>query len=156
NSWSTKAAEMLPDGNQNIVYTNAFGEVMLKSFKQGTSEWKTFNKYDSAGAGRLILSASPSAVTGYDEPGGIDHQRQHDGHRFGADQRFGRRPGRIGHRHPSRRHDRGDQFVDPDHADERRHGHRIADLDVHRLARQPDHAVQLRRDHRQRQRLQFQ
>ena len=55
----------MPDGNQNIVYTNAFGEVMLAVYHDAGSgnNWDQFNKYD--GQGRLILSAQPSAVNGY-------------------------------------------------------------------------------------------
>ena len=59
--------ETLPDSNQNIVYTNAYGEAMLKVYHDvgSGSNWDTFFKYDSQG--RLILKASPSAVTGYDD-----------------------------------------------------------------------------------------
>ena len=32
NSWKYKTIETLPDGNQNIVYCNVLGEVMLKVF----------------------------------------------------------------------------------------------------------------------------
>jgi RHS repeat-associated protein len=66
NSWNFRTTETLPDGNQNIVYTNAFGEVMLKDFHDITTnqDWNTFYHYDSQG--RLDLTANPSAVTGYD------------------------------------------------------------------------------------------
>jgi RHS repeat-associated protein len=62
NSWSMKTVEALPDGNQNIVYTNAYGEVML-SIYHGTASnlnWPTFYQYDNQG--RLLLQADPSAV----------------------------------------------------------------------------------------------
>src|SRR5262249_34927209 len=67
NIWRRRTTETLPDGNQNIVYTNFAGEVMLAIYKDTTSgqQWLTFYKYD--GAGRLILAAQLSAVTGYDE-----------------------------------------------------------------------------------------
>jgi RHS repeat-associated protein len=73
NHWAVKTVESLPDGNQNAVYTNAFGQVILSAFveTQGTSSpaddrvWRKYNRYDDAG--RLILSANPSAVTGHDE-----------------------------------------------------------------------------------------
>jgi hypothetical protein len=68
NTWLTKTTETLPDGNQNIVYTNYAGEVMLSVYFDvaGTgSKWDTFYKYDSSG--RPILQAMPSAVTGYDD-----------------------------------------------------------------------------------------
>jgi RHS repeat-associated protein len=67
NSWAMKTTETLPDSNQNVVYTNAYGEVMLKAYTDETTSqtWDTFYKYDSQG--HLILQASPSAVTGYDD-----------------------------------------------------------------------------------------
>jgi hypothetical protein len=68
NSWLTKTTETLPDGNQNIVYTNYAGEVMLSVYSDvaaSGSKWDTFYKYD--GSGRPILQAMPSAVTGYDD-----------------------------------------------------------------------------------------
>src|SRR5262245_20149366 len=66
NFWAVKTTETLPDGNQDIVYTNGYGEVMLEVYKDsGGSSWDTFFKYDNAG--RLILEANPSAVTGYND-----------------------------------------------------------------------------------------
>ncbi|MEI7687131.1 MAG: hypothetical protein WCL32_19100 [Planctomycetota bacterium] len=67
NSWSVKTVETLPDGNQNIVYTNAYGEVMLKVYKDtvANQSWATFSKFDAQG--RMTLSANPSAVSGYDD-----------------------------------------------------------------------------------------
>jgi RHS repeat-associated protein len=67
NTWATKTVETLPDGNQNIVYENFAGEVMLSVYHDTTSglSWETFNEYDNSG--RLILTANPSAVTGYDD-----------------------------------------------------------------------------------------
>ena len=71
NRWNLKQVESLPDGNQNIVYSNADGQPLLTIFKEFTNgtatgkEWKTFYRYD--GQGRQILKANPSAVTGYDE-----------------------------------------------------------------------------------------
>ena len=74
NSWLTKTVETLPDGNQNTVYTNYAGEVMLEDFKDitdpantllQTKHWITLDRYD--GAGRLIEEAQPSAVTGYND-----------------------------------------------------------------------------------------
>ena len=67
NSWKYKTVETLPDGNQNIVYMNYAGETMLSIFKDTTTddEWLTFYKYDSAG--RQVLMANPSAVTGFSE-----------------------------------------------------------------------------------------
>jgi RHS repeat-associated protein len=67
NFWKTKVIETLPDNNQNIVYTNQYGEVMLAVYKDVGSgnTWDTFTKYDDWG--RAILTAGPSAVTGYDD-----------------------------------------------------------------------------------------
>src|SRR5262249_44359067 len=59
-NWRIKTTETLPDGNQNIVYTNFAGEVVLHVHKDVTSgnTWKTFFKYDSNG--KLVQSAAPS------------------------------------------------------------------------------------------------
>ena len=67
NSWATKTVETLPDGNQNIVYTNAYGEVMLKVYQDASSglNWDAFYQYD--GVGHVTLAAAPSAVTGYND-----------------------------------------------------------------------------------------
>jgi RHS repeat-associated protein len=67
NSWSMKTTETLPDGNQNIVYSNAAAEVMLRVYVDATSglKWETFGQYDNLG--RLLLTASPSAVNGYND-----------------------------------------------------------------------------------------
>lgn len=66
NSWAMKTVETLADGNQNIVYTNYLGLVMLHayvdmSFGQSFSDktLATFYHYDAAG--RLDLTAHPSA-----------------------------------------------------------------------------------------------
>ena len=67
NSWGTKTVETLPDGNQNTVYTNAYGEEMLLVYHDAGSglNWETFTKYD--GQGQVALEADPSAVTGYND-----------------------------------------------------------------------------------------
>jgi RHS repeat-associated protein len=67
NQWYTKTVETLNDGSTNTVYTNQFGEVMLRSFHDAASgnNWDWFNEYD--GSGRIIVSAAPSAVTGYSD-----------------------------------------------------------------------------------------
>src|SRR5262249_25527182 len=63
----SRTTETLPDGNQRVVYTNLYGEVMLDVFKEVSSgrTWDTFFKYDNAG--RRILQANPSTVTGYND-----------------------------------------------------------------------------------------
>ncbi|MBA4192465.1 MAG: hypothetical protein C0467_31235, partial [Planctomycetaceae bacterium] len=67
NSWAVKTVETMPDGNTNTVYTNAQGDVMLKAYTDTTTSqtWIEYYEYDSAG--RVILSAAPSAVTGYND-----------------------------------------------------------------------------------------
>src|SRR5207249_969600 len=59
----------LPDGNQNIVYCNFAGEIMLKVFHEvspGGHDWITYHKYDEGTAAEVLL-AHPSAVNGYDD-----------------------------------------------------------------------------------------
>jgi RHS repeat-associated protein len=74
NTWHFKTIETLPDNSatfvsRNIVYANTSGETMLKVYESGapghTQQWDTYFKYDNAG--RIILQAMPSAVTGFDE-----------------------------------------------------------------------------------------
>jgi RHS repeat-associated protein len=68
NSWATKTVETLPDNNQDIVYTNAFGEVMLSVYydvQASGNKWEWWTKFDSSG--HAIESAQPSALTGYDD-----------------------------------------------------------------------------------------
>jgi hypothetical protein len=66
NTWDTKTVETLPDGNQHIVYTNGFSEVMLKAFvAAGGSSWIDYYQYDNQG--RMIAHADPSAVAGYND-----------------------------------------------------------------------------------------
>jgi hypothetical protein len=65
NAWYTCSTETLPDGNQNIVYTNGSGQVMLKVFVSGGQQWRWFYSYDTQG--KVVFEAQPSAITGYDE-----------------------------------------------------------------------------------------
>jgi hypothetical protein len=62
-----KTVETLPDSSENIIYTNAYGQVLLKVFTDSESEqsWISYYRYNDSG--RLVLEASPSAVTGYDD-----------------------------------------------------------------------------------------
>ena len=73
-SWAVKTVETLPDGNQNIVFTNYVGQVMLTVFVDNSDpadpalegkQWITFNEY--LYQGQIIETAQPSAVLGYDE-----------------------------------------------------------------------------------------
>jgi RHS repeat-associated protein len=65
NGWATKTVETLPDGTVNTVFTNAFGLVMLKAVQPAgaAAPWIDYYRYDAAG--RVVLHAAPSAVTGY-------------------------------------------------------------------------------------------
>lgn len=65
NNWKMKTVETLPDGSKNIVYTNYAGQVILKIFQSGTSQWYEYYKYDDQG--RTILFAESSAVDSYSE-----------------------------------------------------------------------------------------
>jgi len=65
NSWHYKTTETLPNGVQNIVYTNHAGQTMLAILKSGADQWYEFWKYNESG--QVVLHANSSAVSGYDE-----------------------------------------------------------------------------------------
>ena len=67
NNWKRKTTETLPDGNQNVLYTNSLGQVMLKVYREtGTGrEWPSFTRYDADG--KVTLQAGPEALSGYGE-----------------------------------------------------------------------------------------
>ena len=67
NSWAMKTVETLPDGNSNMVYTNAAGEVMLSDHHDATTgqDWDTFDEYDSLG--HVILDGRPVGGHGYND-----------------------------------------------------------------------------------------
>ncbi len=65
NNWSVRTTETLPDDNQNIVYTNYAGQVMLKVFQSGSDQWYDYYQFDDKG--RVTLQAASSAVDSYDE-----------------------------------------------------------------------------------------
>ncbi|TWT55980.1 tRNA3(Ser)-specific nuclease WapA precursor [Allorhodopirellula solitaria] len=69
NHWSRKTTETRPGGSVNTVYTNFIGQGLLSVLTSGADQWLTADKYDDAG--RLIETASPSAVVSYD-PGEAD------------------------------------------------------------------------------------
>ena len=61
NAWATRNVETLPDGTTNTVYSNAFGQQMLKVYTSAAGQqWGWFTAYDASG--NAILSAQPSAV----------------------------------------------------------------------------------------------
>ncbi|QJW98452.1 RHS repeat-associated core domain-containing protein [Frigoriglobus tundricola] len=64
NVWTTETVETKPDGTTNTVFTNAQGGLILSVYTDASSnKWYTFDHYNSLG--QLILTAAPSAVTGY-------------------------------------------------------------------------------------------
>jgi RHS repeat-associated protein len=67
NEWAMRTVETLPDGNQHIVYTNAYGEVMLLALKDVSSGQQWVNFYEYNAQGQVVLAADPSAVAGYDD-----------------------------------------------------------------------------------------
>ena len=69
NVWATKTVETLPDSTTNTVYTDPFGQVMLRVHTENSQDWMTYYRYDAEG--RVILEANPSAVTGLSE-GNLD------------------------------------------------------------------------------------
>ena len=76
NDWMYRTIETLPDGNQNIVYCNAGGAMLVKDFEDINDSgdaslegghWITAYQYDSMG--RLIQEADPSAIVSYEIDG---------------------------------------------------------------------------------------
>ncbi|MEI9896722.1 MAG: hypothetical protein WDN28_23395 [Chthoniobacter sp.] len=65
NAWVTKTVELLPNGTQNIVYANSHAQALFKIHRQETDEW--FDYYQVDDSGNRILTATSSAVAGYDE-----------------------------------------------------------------------------------------
>ncbi len=68
NVWANRTTETLPDGSQNIVYTNLIGQYLITASNDGTDDsdvWINAYQYDSSG--RQTLHANPSAVIGYDD-----------------------------------------------------------------------------------------
>lgn len=74
NEWAYKTIERLPDhtplsssdNNQNIVYTNSYGNPILKIFQDtaASQQYITYYRYNEQG--QVVLQAEPSAVSGYD------------------------------------------------------------------------------------------
>lgn len=93
NQWSCRTVEALPDGSQQIVYTNHLGSVLLTDHQSGQDHWIQYSRYDDNG--RVILEASPSAVDSYVDNGGTSHTdlvvtlRENEGaiqlHEFGTE-----------------------------------------------------------------------
>lgn len=66
NAWKVKATVVRPDGTRETAFSNAYAETMVSALREsgGNREWVTYTKYDAAG--RAVMTANPSAVTGYD------------------------------------------------------------------------------------------
>ena len=76
NDWVMKTVETQPDGNQDIVYSNAYGETMLSVYQDTTlssptygDQWDTYYHYIDCGVaqGEYDLMAEPSAVIGFND-----------------------------------------------------------------------------------------
>jgi len=82
NAWVFKTTEGLPDGSERIVFANYAGQTMLRVTREASDEssssvssssssaaavreWYEFTRYDEDG--RVVLTADPAAITGYDE-----------------------------------------------------------------------------------------
>lgn len=72
NDWQYKTIETLPDGNQNTIYCNLFGQGILTDFADlsdsansalSGQHWLTYRRFDAQG--RVSEEAEPSAVTSY-------------------------------------------------------------------------------------------
>ena len=68
NTWFTKTVETLPDGNENRVYTNEAGQVILKIFKETATgnQWYAYAQFDAGF--HTILQANSFAVASVTEP----------------------------------------------------------------------------------------
>jgi RHS repeat-associated protein len=67
NSWAVKTIMTHPDGSTDTIYSNFAGERMLDAFTDTTTGVTTDTYYRYDDAGRVILTAQPSAVTGYND-----------------------------------------------------------------------------------------
>ena len=75
NSWQTRTVVTQPDGNAEVVYTNAFGQTMLDALDQvqaagspSASDPTTATDYQFDDAGNVVQIASPSA---FQKAGGV-------------------------------------------------------------------------------------
>ena len=68
NTWYQKTTMTRPDGNQEITYSNYFGQVMLTAVVQmpmGTPQWITYHQFNANS--QEISEAEPSAVVSYSD-----------------------------------------------------------------------------------------
>ncbi|MEZ6099347.1 MAG: hypothetical protein R3E01_10270 [Pirellulaceae bacterium] len=65
NNWKQKTVETMPNGDQQKVYTNYVGQVLLRELISGTDSWVDYYVYNSSG--KRTQHAMPSAVTSYND-----------------------------------------------------------------------------------------
>lgn len=65
-NWTSQSITEREDGVEIIRYKNAFGQTLLRIFKDGTDEWYDYYEYDSEN--RMTLHAFPSAVASVNDP----------------------------------------------------------------------------------------
>jgi len=65
NNWARQNVETRPDGSTNTIFTNYLGQTLLTDLYDPATQTHTmtYNRYD--GTGRQVLTAEPSAVSGY-------------------------------------------------------------------------------------------
>jgi len=68
NQWKQKTVETLPDGSQQVIYTNYLGQVLVKELRAGSDRWIHYRQYNEDG--NLVIEANPSAVLGYVDDAG--------------------------------------------------------------------------------------
>lgn len=68
NTWAMRTVEVLPDGNENRVYSNKAGQTILKIVKETATgrEWYDYKEYDAWY--HMVLQASSAAVDSVTEP----------------------------------------------------------------------------------------
>ncbi len=63
--WSIRTTETLPDGAQNIVYTNGWNQAVFRIYRKGADEW--YSAYAVDFDGNYVAEYSSAAIASYDE-----------------------------------------------------------------------------------------
>ena len=63
--WSIRTTETLPDGAQNIVYTNGWNQAVFRIYRKGADEW--YAAYAVDFDGNYVAEYSSAAIQSYDE-----------------------------------------------------------------------------------------